>query len=172
MLTTSLNVFLVVTGLSGIGWAWGVMPRRAKSYAKTDILGKIVIIADPIGAMLYMNQYREAIDFPFFTIRNFSQADIELEPVDLQVGGSSRMFGMTRAQFNSAKLGKLTGQSQGTVAPYNLTAKDMGFIETTCQRPGYFDLSLSGTLRVKASGESFDVPFGLTVRAGIQRLGK
>jgi predicted nucleotidyltransferase component of viral defense system len=63
----------------------------------------------------------------------------------------------------------LGGQSQVTLAFYNLTAKDLEFIETTCRRPGYFDLTLTGIRRVKTPAESLEVPFGITVRAGVQR---
>lgn len=167
IVSTSVNISLVVVGLGAVIWAWGIVPRHTRTYSKSDILGKIIIVPDSVGAMVYMNQYRDAVDFPFFTVRNFSQADIEVGPMDVQVGSSSRIFGMTRAQFNSVKIAKLTGQSQITVAPYSLTPKDMEFIETTCQRPGYLDFILSAMLRVKTPGETFELPFSMTVRAGI-----
>jgi hypothetical protein len=167
--STAFNVFLVVVGLAGMGWVLGIVPRWRKGKSDDQIAEKIVIVADPRGAMIYINEHREAIDFPFLTLRNFSRADVDVEPFDVQIGGSSRVFGMTRAQFNSPRVGKLGGIAQVTIASYNLTAKDLEFIETTCRHPGYFDLALSATLRIKVSLQSFDIPFGITARAGVLR---
>jgi hypothetical protein len=168
-LATAFYVFLIVVGLVGVGLVLGIIPRWGKAKSDDQIINKILIIADPCGAMIYINQHREAIDFPLLTLRNFSRADISVEPFDVQIGGSSRVFGLTRAQFNAQLVGSLGGSAQVTVASYNLTAKELEFIETVCQHPGYFDLVLSGTVRIKVSMESFDIPFGINVRAGILR---
>jgi len=168
-LVTTFYVFLIVVGLVGIGLVLGIVPRWGKGKSDDQITDKILIIPEPRGAMIYINHHREAIDFPLLTLRNFSRADISVEPFDVQIGGSSRVFGLTRAQFNAQLVGSLGGNAQVTVASYNLTAKDLEFIETVCQHPGYFDLVLSGTLRIRISTESFDIPFGINARAGILR---
>ncbi|MGB2621305.1 MAG: hypothetical protein WA857_12705 [Candidatus Acidiferrum sp.] len=166
---TAFNIFLVLLGLAGIGRVLGLVPRRTKTYSQNDILENLVICPDPSVPMVYINQHREAIDIPYLVLRNFSETDIDLEPIDVQIVGSSRAFGMTRAQFNPSRVPKQGGRSQMTLAFHNLTAKDVEFIEITCKHPGYFDLNLSGRLRFRASGDSFDAPFGIAVRAGIQR---
>jgi len=168
-LATAFYVFLIVVGLVGIGLVLRIVPRWGKGKSDDQIINKILIIPDSRGAMIYLNQHREAIDFPLLTLRNFSRVNIGVEPFDVQIGGSSRVFGLTRAQFNAQLVGSLGGNAQVTVASYNLTAKDLEFIETVCQHPGYFDLVLSGTLRARVSMDSFDIPFGITVRAGILR---
>jgi len=68
-LVTSFYVFLIVVGLVGIGLVLGIIPRWRKTKSDNEIINKIVIIADSRGAMIYINQHREAIDFPILTLR-------------------------------------------------------------------------------------------------------
>jgi hypothetical protein len=168
-LAVASHIFLVLLGLGGITWAAGIIPRRRKSYSKADVAEKIVIYPDQIGPMIYINQHREAIDGVYFTLMNFSAVDIELEPIDVQITGSSRTFGSARAEFNPSNVRKQGGRSQVSLNFYNLTQKDVQFIETVCERPGYFNLNFSGTLRFRTPVDSFNVPFGIVVRAGVQR---
>ena len=133
-----------------------LMRRR---YLQQRFLERLLFSYDQTGPVVYINQYREAVDNIILKIRNFWPFEISLSGMAMNVVLDTRDCGTVVPKNSVIKLPRQGGTAQVVFNALNLATKDVTYVRQLCQEKSISCLTvrLSGNVHIRTFFDDFEI---------------